>query len=156
MYLFMESYPAGLLMLMSSGRRPKILDMEIDYDLGEKCLQNAEMTEKAVADHAIPERAEYGNYCEMCDYHHICNPQKQLAELTTEEEAAFYPDLSRYVELQTELEQPQKEFNILKRKLVGNKQSPGPFRGKNRLIDDIMVTSAETDSGQIRTKIEKL
>ena len=76
-YMLMSNYEWGFLALKTYRRRPRILPMMVDLELGEKCLQTCEQVNHFVAKGILPDRILYDpSLCDICDFDHICQPVK--------------------------------------------------------------------------------
>lgn len=65
----------------------KPIEVHMDYEFGEKCLQKAERIYKAVADDVAPEACEDMSFCENCPLQHRCGQVKRVpADIETDEE----------------------------------------------------------------------
>lgn len=90
-YLHMRKYPAQLNIYMLMDNKPRSLflfkdkasgamkeiPMEIDYELGEVCLQRAEATNRHIANKTNPDYQSdilSEGWCDDCAYLHICLP----------------------------------------------------------------------------------
>lgn len=77
MYMLMAEYEFGFLALKTYRKRPRILPMMIDLELGEKCLQTSEQVNHFVSKGILPDRIQYDpSLCDICDFDHICQPVK--------------------------------------------------------------------------------
>jgi len=119
---------------------PRILPMSIDYDLGELDLKQAERINKYVREAAYPPRIEYrSDVCGLCAFEHICQPVK--IRDTAEASPAQVKNLRRIIELEPAV----KEHRKLMRELIGSKDKPGPFYGKNLIVEDIEIISQQIE-----------
>lgn len=140
LYLLMKDAPGGFLILITFGQKPRILPMLIDYELGELDLQQAERINAHVETKEFPQRIPYASeICGLCDFEHLCQPMKfaEITEATPEQ----IKDLKRYLEISPYYY----EYSKLKKKLIGDKDKPGDFWGKNTLVEDIEVSSSKYD-----------
>ena len=151
-YFLMQSLPGGILIIKTFGKRPRLLPMLLDYEMGERDIKMCECVNKHVAEDTLPERIPYDPVvCGMCSFSHICGAIKP-ADLT-EVPPELIADLKRLVELQPIVE----EYRELKARLIGDSEMPGFFRGKNVYYDGITIKSNryKTNKGKevIRTDI---
>lgn len=138
-YLLQKEKPGGFLILKTFGKKPRIIPMLIDYELGEETIKKIERVNGAVKLGQLLPRISYDNtVCEMCDFNHLCQPVKTtpMVEVPTDMEA----DLVRYCDIK---EQVLPEFKALEKQLLGNKAKPGFFRGKDAVLGDIHITTKE-------------
>ena len=56
----------------------KIIDVRLDYEFGEQCLQKAERIYKALETNTPPDSCEDANVCEGCNLQHICGQVKRI------------------------------------------------------------------------------
>lgn len=76
-YMLMANYEWGFLALKTYRRRPRILPMMVNLELGEKCLQTCEQVNHFVAKGTLPDRILYDpSLCDICNFDHICQPVK--------------------------------------------------------------------------------
>ena len=137
LYLLMKEESAGILVLSTFGKIPRIIPMELDYELGESCLRQAERVNRAIELGIPPEKIPYStDICGLCDFEHICMP----VGLSRTDSVDFTPDDVLKLRRLLELEQYYREYNKLKQELIGSKEKPGKFYGKNTIIDDIEIS----------------
>lgn len=55
----------------------KIIEVHLDYEFGEQCLQKAERIYKAVETNTAPESCDDVSVCEQCNLQHICGQVKR-------------------------------------------------------------------------------
>jgi hypothetical protein len=140
LYLLMKDAPGGFLILVTFGKKPRILPMLLDYELGELDIQQAERVNKLVAKEKLPGRIKYASdICGLCDFDHICQPL-QFAEIRDVQEEEV-KDLKRFMEIEIY----RNEWEKLKKKLIGSKDKPGVFYGANCIVEDIEVSSKQRD-----------
>lgn len=135
-YMLMAGIPIGFLMLLTFGKRPRLIPMAIDYDLGEADLQMVEKANEHVLAGTLPEPIPFdGSVCGMCDWSHICQPlQATIFEgLTTDD----IPELERYLELK----KAKADFDDYHEKLIGTNKKPGKYHGRNAIIEGIQIIS---------------
>ena len=56
----------------------KIIEVHLDYEFGEQCLQKAERIYKAVETNTPPESCDDVSICEQCNLQHICGQVKRI------------------------------------------------------------------------------
>lgn len=144
-YFFMQGLPGGFLIIKTFGKRPRILPMLIDYELGEQDIKTCEVVNRYVAKKEYPERIEFDPVvCGMCGFSHICLPVKMtnISELP----ADLIEHLKRFCDLQGHVD----EYDHLKDYLLGDNAKPGYLRGKNCIYDDISVRSTSFTSRRVK------
>lgn len=142
-YLLMKSKPGGMLVIKSWGRRPRLLPMLLDYELGEVDIKMAELVNGHVAAGTYPDRIPYDvTVCEMCDFNHLCKPVRLTTAI--EVDAATGAELIHFCDLQDIVD----EQKLLGKKLIGEKKKPGIFYDKDMLIDDIEIKTKRFDRSQ--------
>jgi CRISPR/Cas system-associated exonuclease Cas4 (RecB family) len=140
-YMLMASRPCGYLIIGTAQRRPKVLPMLIDYELGEADLQMAQSVNRHIADGTTPEPIPFdAQVCEMCDFNHICQPLRASSS-TIEIDPAEAIHLETFLESQKEYENAKKDYERRKALLIGNAKKPGKYYGHTALIGDIEISS---------------
>ncbi|GAF81570.1 unnamed protein product [marine sediment metagenome] len=134
LYLVMMKIPGGLLVLKTFGKKPRILPMILDQELLDYDLQTVKAVNEYVKLGEYPPPMPFDNIvCRMCDFNHICQPLR-TTDLTE------IGDLDKYeLEMYLDLQKRVSEFNSLKSRLLGTKDKPGKYFGKEGFIDDIAV-----------------
>lgn len=142
-YLLMMGLPGGLLVLKTFGQRPRILPMLIDYELGEKNIQTAEFVNNCVKKKFLPSRIIYTpEVCDLCGFNHLCHPVKTTDIIDgTQIPPETIAEMTRFCDLQDQLDGINPDFNRLQKKLIGDKKKPGIFRGKNALFEGFEIIS---------------
>ena len=130
-YDLMDNSEFGFLALKTFGKRPRILPCEVDLDIGEMCIKNAEAVNAHVEKGELPDRIEYdSSICDLCGFEHICQPLK-----TTKYDASIdeedYKKFLRYFELRDAAKEYEKLDKALKAK----------FKGSNAIHGDVEVQS---------------
>jgi len=156
-YLLMMGLPGGLLILKTYGKRPRILPMVLDWDLGEKNLQTAEIVNSHVVGNSLPPRIIYiSDVCDLCGFNHVCKPVK----FTEFVDASSVPpetldEMDRFCRLQAQMDELKPDYNALQKKLIGDKKKPGIFRGKTAVFEGYEITSrvGKTTSTSIRKSV---
>lgn len=135
-YFFMQNLPGGFLIIKTFGKRPRILPMLIDYELGEHDIKTCEEVNLYVAEKEYPDRIEYDHIvCGMCGFSHLCQPVTTTNLIEMPEQ--LIPHLKRLCDLQPYID----EYEYLKNYLIGDNKKPGYLRGKNCIFEDIVITS---------------
>jgi len=143
LYLLMKALPAGMLAIKTFGKRPRLLPMLLDYELGEQDIKMAELVNRHVASGTYPDRIPYDStVCEMCDFNHLCKPVKPTRAAEVDDKTAA--KLVRYCDLQIYVDE-QKELG---KELIGEKKKPGVFYDQDMIIDDIEISTKRYDRNQ--------
>lgn len=112
----------------------------LDYEYGEELIQRAERCNRNVEKGIIP-KPEYKDICSTCDFAMTyCFPDRDFGpgfELIDNDE--IEAKIKRYKELNHFVT----EYNSLKKELIGKKNNPGLFLGKNIVIGNFKITSKE-------------
>jgi len=136
-YLLLESYPGGFLIIGAFGKIPRILPMLIDYELAEQHIQACVAVNEHVAAGTLPPRIEYtSDVCGLCNFNHICKPLKYIKNLASINHGD-YADLLRYLELQ----ETANEQAALHKRLIGSKEKPGTYYGTNAIHEDVEIST---------------
>lgn len=140
--LLFENWPGGLISLMTFGKKPRILPMLFDKELWEHDMGQLEKVNKHIDDGTFPPPIPYDpDVCGLCDFDHICQPltaKGNLIEITEGET----PELELYCDLQEQIKELKKKFDPLNAKLVGNKEKPGRYFGKEGMFDEYEITTS--------------
>jgi len=116
--------------------------LPLDYEYAETLIKRAERSNKNVAKKTIPDPV----YCESCvgcpfDLT-LCFPDKDFGpgfDMINSEEVLS--KVKKYKSLEAEL----KEFNALKRELIGKGDKPGLLYKKNAVVGDYIIESKERE-----------
>lgn len=144
-YMHEKKAPAGLILLGTFGRRPRIIPMVFDEDLWREdtaqiAKANAHL-EKGTTPDPIPFDS---SICGMCDFAHICNPLRtttMTTGITPDDEIA----LNFYLDLKVDFDRINSQFEAEKRRLIGDKKKPGKFYGHTAFIGDIEIATRDVE-----------
>lgn len=142
-YLFMDAEPGGFLTLKTFGKRPRILPMLIDYELGERDVETCEIVNRHIAENTLPDRITYqADICDLCDYDHICQPVSTSGSIVDISDLD-YRDIMRYLLLKDQLVYSDEalELKRLTKELIGDKKKPGRFYGKDAYLEDVVIST---------------
>jgi CRISPR/Cas system-associated exonuclease Cas4 (RecB family) len=109
--LFVDMYPFakehGLFVLVNKlTGEIKPIDVYLDYEYGEQCLQKAERIYKALETDTPPDSCDDISVCENCNLQHICGQVKRVpADIELDDE------LENLINRKTELAAAKKEFD---------------------------------------------
>lgn len=129
LYLLMDNKEDGLFLFKNKQTGMiKEIPMKLDYDLGEKLLQKAEVINKHVEENTVPDCISYDeNICGDCGYIHICLPNIKRNALEIKDDREIENKLNRWNELKTakaEYEKLDKDikktFSEREKVVVGN------------------------------------
>lgn len=134
-YLILGGWPGGLLVLVTFGKKPRILPMLADEDLW---LKNSKMAL------SVNEYVEKGKYpppmpfdvtvCGMCDFNHICSPLKPT------DSTISLGDKDKFeLDLYLEEKERNEHFKRMHAELIGTKDKPGKYFGQSAFIEDIEI-----------------
>lgn len=133
-YLYASGVPFGFFVLKTFGKRPRILPMLLDKERLQGDFAKIEDVNRHVEAKTYPEPIPYEpQICETCDFNHLCQPLKttDFSEVPDSE----VPILNHYLELKKWNE----EYEALKSILIGTKEKPGRYYGKNAIVGDIEI-----------------
>jgi len=134
-YFVFRGWPGGLLVLVTFGKKPRILPMIFDENLwninSKMALSVNEHVEKGTYPPPMPFDA---TVCGMCDFNHICTPLKPTS-VTTE-----LSDSDKFeLELYLETKEQNEHFKRMHAELIGTNKKPGKYFGQSAFIEDIEI-----------------
>ena len=110
LYSLMNDKTGGLLILITFGKKPRIIPNPVDWDAGELLLKKAEAIEKHIAEESLPDRISFSEMiCGSCPFMHICNP----AEVFENSEIIFDEDFVSKLDLRGKLKENHSEYERL-------------------------------------------
>lgn len=134
-YFVFNACPGGLLILVTFGKKPRFLPMLFDEKLWEEDSRRTRSANAYVQKKKYPPPMPFDpTVCGMCDFDHLCAPLKAsttLVEVDTIDEMEL--------EIYLELKDQNKQFTEMKAKLIGTKDKPGKYHGKDALAGDIEI-----------------
>lgn len=133
-YMVFMRKPGGLLIIATFGMKPRILPMLFDPELWEADSVMAKSVNYYVRMKKYPEPMPFdATTCGLCSFDHICKPLHStgLVEIG--------PIDQMELEIYLELKDQRDQFNKMKATLIGTKDKPGKYHGKNALQDDIEI-----------------
>jgi len=133
-YLVFTRSPGGLLILCTFGKRPRIIPMLFDPKLWETDCTLVKSVNYYVRMKKYPEPMPFDpTICGMCDFDHICTPLKTTGLI--EIDAIDEMELELYLELKDQ----KKQFDDMHARLIGKKDKPGKYHGKEAMAGDIEI-----------------
>lgn len=133
-YMVFMKKPVGLLIIATFGMKPRIIPMLFDFDLWERDSIMARSVNYYVRMKKYPEPMPFDpTTCGLCSFNHICKPLHSTGLVEISEINQI--ELEMYLELKEQRD----EFNREKARLIGTKDKPGIYHGKNALKDDIEI-----------------
>ncbi len=135
-YLKMSNDPGGFLIIATFGKKPRILPMLFDQELWDYDTRIIKKVNAHVKAGTYPPPIPFDpTICGMCGFNHICSPLKStdIIEIAEVDELV----LQEYLELKEKVA----EFNKLKKELIGDKDSPGIYFGKNGFVGDVEINT---------------
>ncbi|HZX11222.1 MAG TPA: hypothetical protein VFG01_09790, partial [Acidobacteriota bacterium] len=133
---YMMSLPAGFIVLITFGKRPRILPMLYDPELAEADLGKAKKVNGYVEKGEYPEPIPYDpSVCDLCPFNHMCDPPRASNLIQINQENRW--ELEDFLLLQDHY----KQYKKLKDELIGSKKKPGKYYGKNAIFEDIEIKS---------------
>jgi hypothetical protein len=133
-YMVFMRKPVGLLIIATFGMKPRIIPMLFDFDLWERDSIMARSVNYYVRMKKYPEPMPFDpTTCGLCSFNHICKPLHSTGLVEISEISQI--ELEMYLELKDQRD----EFNREKARLIGTKDKPGIYHGKNALKDDIEI-----------------
>jgi hypothetical protein len=142
-YIHEKQAPAGLMLLGTFGRRPRIIPMLFDEGLWQADMAQIDKANAHLAAGTLPAPLPFdAQICGMCDFSHICNPLRtssQTTNITPEDEIA----LNYYLDLKKDFDEIKGRYEAEKNKLIGDKKKPGRFYGQNAFVSDIEISTKD-------------
>lgn len=139
-YFIFTHSPGGLLILCTFGKRPRILPMLFDQELWDQDCTMVKSVNYYVRLKKYPEPMPFdATICGMCDFNHICSPLKITGLI--EVDAIDQMELEMYLELKEQ----KKQFDDLHARLIGKKDKPGKYHGKEAIAGDIEIKTIRYD-----------
>ena len=122
-------------MLVTFGKKPRILPMIFDKDLWLRDNKMALSVNEYVKKKEYPPPMPFdATVCGMCDFNHICTPLKPTS-VTTELTDADKFELELYLETKEQNE----HFKRMHAELIGTKDKPGKYFGQSAFIEEIEI-----------------
>jgi len=137
-YLALDRSPGGYLILVTFGKKPRILPMLFDEDLWKYDTKLARDVNAHVAAGTYPPPIPFdATVCGMCDFNHICAPFKttELVEISGLDAIEL--------EMYLELKEQNARFKEMHRDLIGTMEKPGKYHGKEALVRDIEIKTTK-------------
>ena len=112
-YMYKFAKERGLFVLVNKlTGEIKPIDVFLDYEYGEQCLQKAERIYKALETDTPPESCDDINVCENCNLQHICGQVKRVpADVELDDE------LENLINRKNELSVAKKEFDEIDKQI---------------------------------------
>lgn len=133
-YLVFTHSPGGLLILCTFGKRPRIMPMLFDKELWEQDCAFVKSVNYYVRMKKYPKPMPFDpTICGMCDFDHICTPLRTTGLI--EIDAVDEMELELYLELKEE----KKKFDDMHARLIGKKDKPGKYHGKEAMAGNIEI-----------------
>ena len=134
-YFVFKGWPGGLLILVTFGKKPRLLPMLFDEKLWEEDSRRARSMNSYVQKKKYPPPMPFdATVCGMCDFDHLCAPLKASTTLV---EIGAIDEME--LEIYLELKEQNKQFTEMKAKLIGTKDKPGKYHGKDAIAGDIEI-----------------
>lgn len=121
LYLLMDNKEAGFFLLKNkTSGAMKEIEITLDYELGEKLLQKADIINMHVRRNTLPNPIEWDdNVCSECGYLHICNPVRTGKEVDIVDDDELLDMLIKRESLQQYAKEFDEIDSILKERLEG-------------------------------------
>jgi len=130
-----KGWPGGLLILVTFGKKPRLLPMLFDEKLWEEDSRRVRSVNAYVQKKKYPPPMPFdATVCGMCDFDYLCAPLKASTTLV-EIDAIDEMELEIYLDLKEQ----NRQFTEMKAKLIGTKDKPGKYHGKEGLAGDIEI-----------------
>ncbi|MBA7630991.1 hypothetical protein ES703_38518 [subsurface metagenome] len=134
-YFVFKDWPGGLLILVTFGKKPRLIPMLFDRELWEEDSRRVRSVNAYVQKKKYPPPMPFdATVCGMCDFDHLCAPLKASTTLV---EIGAIDEME--LEIYLDLKEQNKQFTEMKAKLIGTKDKPGKYHGKDGLAGDIEI-----------------
>ncbi len=134
-YFVFNACPGGLLILVTFGKKPRLLPMLFDEKLWEEDSRRIRSVNSYVQKKKYPPPMPFdATVCGMCDFDHLCAPLKVSTTLV---EVGAIDEME--LEIYLDLKEQRDKFEEMKVKLIGSEKKPGKYHGKNALASDIEI-----------------
>lgn len=136
-YLAFTRSPGGFLIIVTFGKKPRILPMLFDQALWDRDRAVARKVNAHVEAGTYPEPIPFDpTVCGMCDFNHICKP------IAPTKMSQIDPLDIFKLEMYLELKDQKKKFDELHSELIGTKKKPGKYHGIDGIIEDIEISTS--------------
>lgn len=136
-YLAFTKSPGGFLIIVTFGKKPRILPMLFDQELWDHDRAVARKVNAHVEAGTYPEPMPFNaTVCGMCDFNHICQPIRPTKMKGIDPLDIF--KLEQYLEFKDQ----KKKFDELHAELIGTKAKPGKYHGQDGIIEDIEISTS--------------
>jgi hypothetical protein len=138
-YLAFTKSPGGFLIIVTFGKKPRILPMLFDQDLWDHDQAVARKVNAHVEAGTYPEPIPFDStICGMCDFNHICQPIRPTKMSQIDPLDIFK------LEMYLELKEARDKFNDLHRELIGTMEKPGKYFGQDGILEDIEISTTRS------------
>ncbi len=142
-YIREKKAPAGLLVIGTFGKKPRVLPMLFDPELWERDIEQLRKATEHLTKGTLPPPIPFDSQvCGMCDFAALCNPLKSSAQTTDvgpDDEIA----LNFYLDLKEAFEKAKRLYDAEHNRLIGDSKRRGRFYGHSAWVGDIEIKSRE-------------
>jgi len=153
LYMLMNNIDIGLFILKnkSSGQLKQLI-VNLDYELGEKCIQAAEQINQHVKARTLPDRCKDRDVCKECPFNHICLPDLNFGqEIEIGDDPSFESKVKEYLEIK---EAGSKAKNLWEKVIRPKMAATAKDGNLNLLIGNYHLTGKLNVNGAFLGKIK--
>jgi CRISPR/Cas system-associated exonuclease Cas4 (RecB family) len=152
-YMLANNMDIALFILKNkSSGQIKTIQVELDYELAEACMEVCEEINDHVKNKTIPERINNRDTCKDCQYNHICLPDLDFGqEIEIGDDPSFEAKIKKYLSMV----ETKKEAEKLYKDIISPRMRATAKDGTlNLVLGKYHLTGKTSKNGSFRPKIE--